>query len=279
MSVRSAHGVNIDEISKYDAIFSQTDFSLAVAEKESDIEKLKPFYHAHEEYEFILPLTTIPLLKYNRANYIGEVGYVYPVNPMTEHGIEYPLKSKVISITVTKEYIERIKFHFNMQGRFFYTRFPYNKVLLNLIEEYKKNTDKNIADKIVKHLVYEGLKSDIDNVRPAKEYNPHIKEALEYMWLHRSEEKTTIALIAKQSGYSLSYFTKAFKAYMHDTPIMHLNKLRISDAKSYMFFSNLPLKDIALKCGYKNFSTFTEAFKVVQRMTPSKYKKKYCVLE
>ena len=128
-------------------------------------------------------------------------------------------------------------------------------------------------------LVYQGLISDIDNVRPAKEHNLHIKDALEYMWEHRNEQETTIALIAEQSGYSLSYFTKAFKAYMHDTPIIHLNKLRISDAKSLMFFTQLPLSEVANKCGYNNFSTFTEAFKVVQGMTPSKYKKKYCVLE
>lgn len=274
MSVRSAHAVNLDGFIVFP---EESDFSIAISKEGVENEK---FYHNHEEYEFILPLTTIPLLKYNEANYIGEVGYVYPVNPMTKHGIEYPLISQVITITVSKERVERVKAHFNMQGRFFYTRFPYNRTLLNLIDEYKEGSNTSeVASKIVDFLVYQGLISDIDNVRPAKEHNLHIKDALEYMWEHRNEQETTIALIAEQSGYSLSYFTKAFKAYMHDTPIMHLNKLRISDAKSLMFFTQLPLSEVANKCGYNNFSTFTEAFKVVQGMTPSKYKKKYCVLE
>ena len=120
MSVRSAHAVNLDGFIVFP---EESDFSIAISKEGVENEK---FYHNHEEYEFILPLTTIPLLKYNEANYIGEVGYVYPVNPMTKHGIEYPLISQVITITVSKERVERVKAHFNMQGRFFYTRFPYN---------------------------------------------------------------------------------------------------------------------------------------------------------
>ena len=62
---------------------------------------------------------------------------------------------------------------------------------------------------------------------------------------------------------------------MNDTPIMHLNKRRISQAKTLLNNEELSLSDIANKCGYKNLSTFTEAFKRVMGMLPSEYRKKY----
>ena len=68
---------------------------------------------------------------------------------------------------------------------------------------------------------------------------------------------------------------KAFKKYMHDTPIMHLNKRRISDAKALLKDKNLQLMDIATAVGYKNLSTFTEAFKRCMGLLPSEYRKKY----
>ena len=83
------------------------------------------------------------------------------------------------------------------------------------------------------------------------------------------------AKIAEYSGYSLAYFTKAFKKYMHDTPIMHLNKRRISDAKALLKDKNLQLMDIATAVGYKNLSTFTEAFKRCMGLLPSEYRNKY----
>lgn len=62
---------------------------------------------------------------------------------------------------------------------------------------------------------------------------------------------------------------------MHDTPIMHLNKMRISQAKVFFENSDLTIQEIAHKVGYKNISTFTEAFKRVMGMTPNYYRKKF----
>ena len=90
-----------------------------------------------------------------------------------------------------------------------------------------------------------------------------------------NDPELTIDKLANYSGYSLAYFTKAFKKYMHDTPIMHLNKRRISEAKMLLNNKDLELKDIAQKVGYKNLSTFTEAFKRIMGMVPSDYRNKY----
>jgi len=285
MSVKSAHAVTVDELGKYDFIFSLNHFSIAKNVLENKMIVLQAFKHAHDEYEFILPLTTIPLLYYAKANYIGEVGFCYPVNPYVEHGIEVELHSQVISITVDKEYLDGIKKELGFDGKYFYTRFIYKKSLLDLInlfeqefrsEEITKVKRLNeIAHQIVTILVKNGLQSGEDNRRPEKQYIKNMKNVLLYIDKNYQDTELNIAKIAKYSGYSLAYFTKAFKLYMNDTPIMHLNKRRISQAKTLLNNEELSLSDIANKCGYKNLSTFTEAFKRVMGMLPSEYRKKY----
>ena len=285
MSVKSAHAINIDELRKYDSIFSLNYFSIARTTSENKAVVMQSFKHAHDEYEFLIPLTTIPLLYYAKANYIGEVGFCYPVNPYVEHGIEVELHSQVISITVDKEYLDGVKKELGFDGQYFYTRFMYKKSLLDLIrlfeqefrsEEVTKVKRLNdIAHNIVTFLVKLGLQSGEDNRRPEKQYIKNMKNVILYIDENYQNPELDIAKIAAYSGYSLAYFTKAFKLYMNDTPIMHLNKRRISQAKTLLNNEELSLSDIANKCGYKNLSTFTEAFKRVMGMLPSEYRKKY----
>ena len=283
MSVKTAHAINTDELKKYDFIYSLEYFSIAENEIKDKTLVLKAFKHQHDEYEFIIPLTTIPLLYYSNSNYIGEVGFIYPVNPYVEHGLDVDLHSRVISITVKKEYIEKLKEKYGYGGRYFYTRFMYKNTLINLVktfeEEYKKNHNNplldKLADSITSTLIKYGLQSGQDNRRPERKYAKHMKQILLYIEDNYKNPELTIDKLANYSGYSLAYFTKAFKKYMHDTPIMHLNKRRISEAKILLNDEYLELKNIAQKVGYKNLSTFTEAFKRIMGMVPSEYRNKY----
>lgn len=283
MSVRTAHAKDVNELGKYDFIYSLSYFSIAENVIEDKTLVLKAFKHTHDEYEFIIPLTTIPLLYYHKANYIGEVGFIYPVNPYVEHGLEVDLHSRVISITISQAYVEKIKEQLGYTGHFFYTRFMYKSAFLDVIkayeEEYVRNPNSKkldeIAMEITTTLVKLGLESGEDNRRPEKRYAKHMKQILLYIEDNYKDSELNIAKIAEYSGYSLAYFTKAFKKYMHDTPIMHLNKRRISDAKALLKDKNLQLMDIATAVGYKNLSTFTEAFKRGMGLLPSEYRSKY----
>ena len=281
MSVLSAHGVTLAEVNHYDSIYSLSFFSIAENTLEDKERVLKAFIHSHEEYEFIIPITTMPLLYYEKANYIGEVGYVYPVNPFVRHGIDVDLHSKVISITVDQKYFDAIKSQLGYKDKYFYTRFLYKKNLLDLIKKFEEeyvNKGGNLvflADSIIKLLIELGLQSGEDNRRPERKYAKNMKNILLYIENNYTDVDLTIAKIAEMSGYSITYFTKAFKKYMHDTPIMHLNKMRISQAKVYFENSDLTIQEIAHKVGYKNISTFTEAFKRVMGMTPNYYRKKF----
>jgi AraC-like DNA-binding protein len=62
---------------------------------------------------------------------------------------------------------------------------------------------------------------------------------------------------------------------MNDTPVNHLNRIRLSKAKELMKNKELSLNDVALKAGFKTQSNFTEVFKRIVGMKPTEYRKKY----
>lgn len=285
MGVLQAHGLNISQIKNYNLISTTSDFSVAEYYYEEGRETIEPFSHNHLEYEFVIPTSTIALLIYDKANYIGEVGYIYPVNPMVEHGIVFPLdKSSLISITISKDYFDGLKKKLGYEDQYFYTRFIMPPNFLDGIRDFQREMQKPQFNsfkveslvRIVSTVLIEcGLASGADNRRPEKKYRRNIKNMIQYMYENYMNPELDIAVLAEKSGYSLAYFTKAFKAYMHDTPIIHLNKLRISEAKAIILKNNIAFSDIYKKVGYKNLSSFTEAFKRVTGMTPTEYKAKY----
>ena len=287
MSVYLAHSASLEEIKKFDTIDEFVGFSIAQYTYQEGKESLLPFQHTHEEYEFIIPLSTIPLLRYEKANYIGEVGYIYPVNPFVNHGLELDsATSSVISITVDASLIEKYKQELGYEGRYFYTRFIASKEIMLSITKFQELSHKAVPNKMILelirkniliNLIKDGLASGEDNRRPEKVYAKNIKQIILYMFENYNDPDLTISKLAELCGYSTAYFSRAFKAYMNDPPVVHLNKLRLSEAKELFHNHDLTLGEIATMVGYKNLSTFTEAFKNIIGMKPKEYRDKYIV--
>ena len=285
MSVYLAHGKNEEEVKKYKFIDEWEGFSIAEYFYEEGKEAMYPFRHSHDEYEFIIPLNTIPILRYGKANYIGEVGFCYPVNPYVDHGIEFDLNSHVISITVEKDIVESHKEALGFKDKYFYTRFIEGKELCISIAKFQEEARKKIPNKmildlikrnILETLVKDGLSSGVDNRRPEKIYAKNIKMVLVYMFENYHNKDLSIPRLAEIGGYSVAYFSRAFKSFMGDPPIVHLNKLRLSEAKELFNDKTLSLGEIASRVGFKNLSTFSESFKNIIGMTPKKYRDRYC---
>ncbi len=282
MDVKSAHYGGFNTIDSYTSYKSIDNFSVAEYHHENNNLSFQPFSHSHLAYEFIIPIKTVPLLIYDKANYIGEVGYVYPVNPNVVHGIEFSLDdSEIIDIVVDMDYFNNLKKELGFDNEYFYTRFTINYSFVELCYSFIRNDaslikEENICNLICTMLIQTGLSDKTDRRRPEKKYAKNIKNIIIYMYEHYKECDLTIEKLAKLSGYSITYFTKAFKAYMNDTPIVHLNKLRISEAKSLMISNKeLKFKDIAQMVGYDNLSTFTESFKRINGLLPKNFKEKY----
>ena len=282
MSVKDAHVGGFNKVENFSMVKTIDNFSVAEYHYEENKPNIVAFSHSHLEYEFILPLKTVPLLIYEKANYIGEVGYVYPVNPNVVHGIEFPLdESSVLDITIDMNYFDKIKKELGYEGHYFYTRFQVGTSFIELCYNFLKGNnnqfkEESIMNLIITALISDGLSDDSDRRRPEKKYAKSIKKILVYMYEHYNNPNLTIEQLATLSDYSITYFTKAFKAYMHDSPIVHLNKLRNSEAKSLLIANpNMNFKEISEKVGFSNLSTFTESFKRITGYTPKDFKNKY----
>ncbi len=273
MSLKEAHALPGD-LKNYD-IFITTEYYSVAEFIPAEGNRIASFEHYHDNYEFIIPFTTIPILIYQNTNYLGEVGYCYPVNPYTNHGIEFDLTSRVLSIAIDKNYLNKIKEEHGFKDKYFYTRFLLTKDIIYNLAQFKITYNNIYIENTINLIVEEGLKNNTDNRKPKKIYFKGIKYSILYMFEHYDNPELTIKEVAEVSEYSYTYFTKAFSLYMHLTPVMYLNKLRLSKAKELMKDRNLTLGDICKMSGYNNISTFTESFKKIVGMLPKEYRKKY----
>jgi len=274
MDLSLDHGLNEKEVAKFTQIITTDKMSIAGFKSKNGNELVR-FSHSHESYEFVIPLTTIPLLKHHDYFCVGEVGYCYPVNPNEIHGLEFELKSNVVSIVINKDYLNDIKDEMGYNDFLFKRKFLIPKELFDLIWEYRIKEDNNLSYKIVKSLILGGAKSfDAKGIHAAK-YFVNVRESIIYLMNNYTNPNLTIEDLASHSNYSYTYFTKVFKKYMNDTPINHLNKLRLSRAKELMGDESLSLDEISMLSGYKNNSSFTEAFKRLVGINPLTYRKNF----
>ena len=224
-----AHGLDKTEIGKYDFVYSNDYFSIAMYFN-SNNDKLLEFSHSHSEYEFIFPLGTIPILVYDKALYVGEVGYCYPVNPFVNHGIGMNLDSKVISIAFDKDYFDKIKEELGKKDKYFYTRFLIEKDLLLIIQQFYLTRNSNLIEKIATYLINDGLEEDIDRRKKPYSYFPYIKDSI--IRISKARElidgtNKSLLEISKQVGYNRSSkFCEAFKRITGVKPNDYKRKMR-----------------------------------------------------
>lgn len=96
------------------------------------------------------------------------------------------------------------------------------------------------------------------------------KSALSYIEEHYSED-LTLEMIAQVCDLNSNYFCRSFKELTGKTPMEYLNYYRIESACELIASSDMPLIDIALSCGYNDYSYFIKVFKKYKGITPHKY--------
>lgn len=282
MGVREAHGPNPLEVNKFDTIDELSFFSIASYRCANHKEPLKAFEHKHEEIEFVIPISTVHLFKHDNFKAIGECGFIYPVNSNVNHGFDHDLnKTSICSITISKEYaLERAKAH-GRDRLYLNNRFPINELVYRLIKEFQRNAKAEYPNKVllkelaqeITDLLLEGAFEGGDHgPLPIREYDPSIRKVLDYMFLNFRNPDLDLNSLAFYCGYSPAYFSRVFKQYVGDSPITHLNRLRISESRALFFNKNLSLEEISELVGFRNLSTFTEAFKKITGDRPKNYR-------
>lgn len=71
------------------------------------------------------------------------------------------------------------------------------------------------------------------------------------------------------------YLSRQFKKFTGYTVKQYILNLQMGEAENLLVFSDLSIKEIALRCGYENLQYFYVQFKRFAQCTPVEYRRKY----
>lgn len=101
----------------------------------------------------------------------------------------------------------------------------------------------------------------------------YIAKTMDFIKENYSHE-ITVKAISDFVGLNPVYLERLIKSNTGKTILNHINEFRLSQAKSLIENTTLPLVDIAFHCGYGSRQGFFESFKKSEGLAPSDYRKK-----
>lgn len=104
-----------------------------------------------------------------------------------------------------------------------------------------------------------------------KGYSPVIQKVMNYIFVNL-EDDLSLQRIAAELSMNKSYLSTLFKKEMGSTLTDYVNQSRIKRAIYLLNTEDMPIQEIAQRCGIPNLSYFTRIFKKEKNMTPSQYR-------
>jgi len=98
-----------------------------------------------------------------------------------------------------------------------------------------------------------------------------VSKALSLIKQH--EGIVSVADLADRLYVSKDYLRHLFREHTSRSPIRHIINTRIAKAKDLLANSNLPIRQVAARCGFENIYYFSRLFKKETRRSPSRYRK------
>lgn len=99
-----------------------------------------------------------------------------------------------------------------------------------------------------------------------------LRDAILYMESHYAES-ISLKDISKSCGLNHTTLTQLMKEETGMTAMEYLMKHRIDVAKKLLAFTDIPLKELTIRCGFKTVSHFTRVFKERTGNTPAYYRR------
>jgi AraC family transcriptional regulator len=84
---------------------------------------------------------------------------------------------------------------------------------------------------------------------------------------------TSLHSVAAECELSVSHFARAFQKTFGQPPYRWLIQRRVDLAKTYLLHSDLPLADIAVRCGFGDQSALNKSFKRLLKQSPGEWRR------
>lgn len=85
----------------------------------------------------------------------------------------------------------------------------------------------------------------------------------------------TVQAMARQCGKNPDYLNRVFRACLGTTALAHLHRLRMDRARELLMTTDLPVKQIAHRLGFRDLGQFLRLFRTSALMTPSAFRNEY----
>ena len=231
--------------------------------------------HCHEFYELEIILSGEGTYVIDGCDYKIERGALYIMSPVSFHKLNINKNVKLINLMFTSEAAS-----YDFLTRIFANVPCYHCVLseedLTFIEVVATELSKLLENNKV-YDEYAGLLINsvlgkvcrlMGKLPQNNEVGP-MKRAVFYIESHFTEH-ITLEDAAKIAGYARNYFSTVFKSYTGKSFKTYLNDLRFDFAKKLLMHTDMTISEIALKCGFGDFSHFMADFKKRFNTTPKK---------
>lgn len=106
---------------------------------------------------------------------------------------------------------------------------------------------------------------------PSAHHDALIRDAQDFLQQHPGEPHT-LASLAAPTGLSIRSFSRRFMRATGETAMTYLQGLRLREARGLLQHSDLPVADIAWRCGYNSPSRFTQVFRKATDLSPRSYR-------
>lgn len=106
----------------------------------------------------------------------------------------------------------------------------------------------------------------------SREKTLRLKNVLTYI-RDRFDSPITLGELAAVAGMNPKYFCRTFAQMTGRTPIDYLNYYRVEQAGERLAFTDRPVTEIAMNCGFNDMSYFSRVFSRYKGVTPSAYRK------
>jgi AraC family transcriptional regulator len=87
-----------------------------------------------------------------------------------------------------------------------------------------------------------------------------------------THEAPSVCAVAQACGFSERYFAKLFREQTNQSIGRYLKSVQVSKARDYLLQTDLPLKEIAHRLGFRRPSNFSDAFRAATGQTPGRFR-------
>lgn len=128
-----------------------------------------------------------------------------------------------------------------------------------------------LLSSLLKSVIISAIRLCGDTAPKEQAYAPLVRQIIEYMNAHY-EEAISNETIAAHFNFNSAYLNRIFKNNTGNTMHEFLISRRLSTAMEMLRSQNMPVGEVAQKCGFQSLYHFTKTFKKRTRMSPSEYR-------